>query len=1248
MKKTPVFVALLLIFQLTPTFFKQGCANAANHRLRVGIVRMPTEKDANHRWILIGIEARQNTSAPDLDFQGLGFQGRGMDHLDPKFLLEVDSLGISNVGSFELDSSHSRKKGKSQVFSAGENYLNAFPTLLLNVHDAKGSEIRHWVANIFTFFGKSLGFPIATVTALATVPEKQKENLRELQASYLMELVNKALPPFNLFPELNQALSDTPEESITFLKILGEGLLTRYNPKSNWAGIHVPNNKRGEFYEEWRIAQAGQRSENKSYFVRFASENGLPAVLVDNDFGFALVNSDSLNSMNDTKPDTYRRRFMKLGSEGKTPYDIVKDSALPPGSAPIIPWYLESFINTDGPVDLVNFVSPEKFGKSLHHLAQADLDRAIGGSIIPFSNWIIQGISYGIKNSALEKADTHFLKRIQSYGAVLALTETQAFSSIELKGIAYEQFHKAMEKLRIPSDLQRSLNCPGNSQACLLNDVAALISPEEERFGRLWDQSSDIKTTAEKQVYLDQMRDCFQHSQNNSSVEIAKNSQIPIATTAVADVPQARAHADRNPSNTDSFDKKPIILLLVDGLRPDRFRQAADDGLFPTLKPLFLENRGTELNSFTSRSLTLPSWSTILTGFEPDMHGIRSNTPASRLARKIVDNFQDPRKDILDRKNAVKNRAFRRLEEDQVGEPDKVWLPGYFAKDEAVFNYLPVTNGAHSMVKQLITDLFKSLDKFFNGAGFLAGNLDHASAQSVAQAIRLDEQGKLKFVMIWFAAVDEASHYNNRALPSMYREVDQNSKLILDAAKNHPALKDATVFLLSDHGHNAGYGPFDDNNSLYRASIALSNLAPLNALTAPLSRKSVLSSGSYGTDHGPLLANTGFNIIKFLAGDFKGYEDYHFVVGASDSPEPKFYVRTSKKFQIQPFHETYPKKHGRPTALTDTSGDSLAQVYIHGENDPDWNQRLSFYQLSNYSGNNGNILNIPADFLNFQLLNLMATDSDLAEKILKLTDRHPVDYFTMALAGDEAKTSADHMGAAPDTGPSSREPVLVMTRGKSGGAFRAGLILTRSDWDGSDQFRYIVVKNFTQDANGKIHGSVSTDSEDDPLNYIGNVDGAEISSQWRYDREWLKMAKDHTRPTAIFSLARSLTLAPKYTHPGFHAISDQVKKNRQGEIPDFLITASPGFGFHADAPLESDHGGLQREEVRNTFFVSSLNKDKFTRHIRLETPVLNRDFMPTFLQYAGFGEPGNLPLPKTQGVGFRDLVETANSTSIDQ
>lgn len=800
-------------------------------------------------------------------------------------------------------------------------------------------------------------------------------------------------------------------------------------------------------------------------------------------------------------------------------------------------------------------------------------------------------------------------------------------------------------------------------QARLLNDVTALLSPKEEHYGRIWDHSSNEETRSAKQNHLDRMGDFFRshrpfvpsallpQSDPDSTQRPPITSTTEVPPVALSSSSQPTLSSERIDIKADEFDKKPIILLMVDGLRPDRFRQAAEDGLLPTLKSLFLDQRGTELASYTSRSLTLPSWSTILTGFEPDMHGIRSNTPASRIGRKIVDNFQDPRKDILNPKNQKKNRAFRRLEEDKVGEMGKVWLPGYFEKDEAVFNYLPVTNGARSLANQLISDLFKNLDSFFNDSGFLASNLDNTSAKGIASAIRQDTNGKLRLVMIWFSAVDEASHYNNRALPGIYKEIDLGSKLILDAAKNHPALKDATVFLLSDHGHNAGYGPFDTNSSIYQASVALaklsspgsgrgySDLMALSSQAADLAAQAARS----GPDQGPLLSNTGFNLMKFLAGDFNGYENYNFVVGASDSPEPKFYTRTTKKFQLQPFHETYPKHRGAPTALIDTAGDALAQIYIQGKNDKKWNQRLSYYELTHYKSNKkGVTLNIPADFLNFQLLNSMITDTALAQQVLKLTDQRPVNLFAMALTGKESKDSADRLGKAPDTGVSSREPVLVMSHGKPGKGFRTGLILTRSDWQGNDQFRYIVVKNFTQEENGTLQATVSNDPDDDPLDYLGNVDGAEASSVWRYDTQWLQMAKDHIRPTAVFALARVLTLAPKYMHPGHHELSDEVKKRRQGEIPDFLMTANVGYGFHSNGPLESDHGGLLREEVRNSFFVSSLDEGRFSKHVQLEKPVLSHDFMSTFLQYAGFGEPGHLPLPKTQGVSFKSLVDDAN------
>ena len=53
---------------------------------------------------------------------------------------------------------------------------------------------------------------------------------------------------------------------------------------------------------------------------------------------------------------------------------------------------------------------------------------------------------------------------------------------------------------------------------------------------------------------------------------------------------------------------------MIDGLRPDRLKQAADAGWVPEiLKALFLD-RGVEMNSYTYRSLTLPSWTSWLTG----------------------------------------------------------------------------------------------------------------------------------------------------------------------------------------------------------------------------------------------------------------------------------------------------------------------------------------------------------------------------------------------------------------------------------------------------------------------------------------------------------------------------------------------------------------------------------------------------------------------------------------------------------
>ena len=155
--------------------------------------------------------------------------------------------------------------------------------------------------------------------------------------------------------------------------------------------------------------------------------------------------------------------------------------------------------------------------------------------------------------------------------------------------------------------------------------------------------------------------------------------------------------------------------------------------------------------------------------------------------------------------------------------------------------------------------------------------------------------------------------------------------------------------------------------------------------------------------------------------------------------------------------------------------------------------------------------------------------------------------------------------------------VLVLSQKGLKGEFRTGLILTRSDAHGNDFYRYVVLSQFQQRTDGKIVATVSADPTDDPLHYLGSVfPNTQFFSRWMTDRELLKLATDvnHPKPTAIFSLSGTLTLAPKFTDANPRGLPRSIQTDRQGEIPDFIVIANPGFAFHSGDPLESDHGGL--------------------------------------------------------------------------
>jgi arylsulfatase A-like enzyme len=187
------------------------------------------------------------------------------------------------------------------------------------------------------------------------------------------------------------------------------------------------------------------------------------------------------------------------------------------------------------------------------------------------------------------------------------------------------------------------------------------------------------------------------------------------------------------------------------------------------------------------------------------------------------------------------------------------------------------------------------------------------------------------------------------------------------------------------------------------------------------------------------------------------------------------------------------------------------------------------------------------------------------------------------------------------------------------------MIMVRRNAYGVDQFRYSVIKNFSQDSNGVVTGTLSLDPKDDPLEYLGLNSEFENNLKWRTDREWLQLTKNSSWPTAIFSIPQTVTLAPNLN----------AEQEAVSQLPDFVLYPHRGYAFQSGKQHESDHGGLYPEEVKHSFFISGIGERKMNKRVVVPKAVLSRDFTPTVLDFAGFG----VSEVQTQGESHRPHIE---------
>lgn len=691
-------------------------------------------------------------------------------------------------------------------------------------------------------------------------------------------------------------------------------------------------------------------------------------------------------------------------------------------------------------------------------------------------------------------------------------------------------------------------------------------------------------------------------------------------------------------SNIKTDHVQPVIIFLVDGMRPDTFRQAADSGWVPHLNDLFLKS-GVEVKSFSSRAVSIPSWATIETGTEIDLHGIRSNTITTRNGQ--IENFLDARFDYVLPWFVLDSRSSQMLSPSGVKRFSEIM---YAQLGEKKSDQKKMFIGLSTINKGVLPDVPEMTQQIFSKKNFsnimmngINGSklLDQATGAATVEEIKRNKN--LKVIKVWFASIDSNSHYHGNEIEIAYRTVDKAIGDIMSEAKKHPLLKNASMFLISDHGHSGGCF-LDREPRCWMPSQMSYQLLPKSNM-AKISKAEEVSGPH------PTQVNSRFNIIRYFTGNTPS-SPLCLDVKSAIPMLPNYDLKYMTEYQLHLPDQKTPansnrKKHTSqlPTVSIDFESDALAQVYLSNKEEQEL--RRNYYQLthlpSSCSDSKEQLTNLFDSFFQVEtnlLSDQVKKDPYFTNNNIKTSGYKPVKYVAMAIPKYNSDRFITNKIIGEPLSQDFREPVLVKSIDKM------AMIFTKRFNSGSrraiDKYQYVVLKIFDQEADGTIKVSVAGDDNEkrrlDPFGYhsLQGLSSDQLSG-WKTDRELLTLLTKQSvsdYPTAIFTLAQTLTLNPDYgkslqeTYKGTINLQklESLVKKRLAEIPDFLLIASHGVGL-SPSSIESDHGNLTFSEVRNSFFVGQLSEGKSSQ-LKLKNhdqvpPMLTRDVLPTLLDFAG-------------------------------
>ena len=257
---------------------------------------------------------------------------------------------------------------------------------------------------------------------------------------------------------------------------------------------------------------------------------------------------------------------------------------------------------------------------------------------------------------------------------------------------------------------------------------------------------------------------------------------------------------------------------------------------------------------------------------------------------------------------------------------------------------------------------------------------------------------------------------------------------------------------------------------------------------------------------------------------------------------------------------------------------------------------------------------------------------------------HPVDLLALRIPAELVRPLISETEIASDV-------VWVSTSRE-----QQALILAREDGKGQLSFRYLPIKNLTEDETGLLHFESSTWHAGLPLQIFEDPHlqlpaGTQSESrekwlnEWHTDVEWLRALHQTRYSNGLIGLHEQLARHQQVgrlqvDEPGISAderlLRRLLRRQRENIEADILVVASDHWNFDVRGfNPGGNHGSLLRISTHSTLMLAGGDKTTVPRGAVIEEPYDSLSFVPTVLALTGNLRDDNSPIPILWDKGFR-------------